>query len=163
HMTAQGIDVPIPTIAANGNHIGLAEPIIIKQHLRRDAQSIDEPTPTVTTVARVGLAEPVIMDGRRGNQAKPVSTDPIPPLDTKGGVWLAEPFVMSRHGEGAPRSIDEPTPTQVAKHSHCLISPYYGSGSGETCQSADQPLPTVTSKGRFGMVVPVTHSDRSNR
>ena len=35
---------------------------------------------------------------------------------------LVEPFVMSRHAEGAPRSIKEPTPTQVAKHSHCLIS-----------------------------------------
>src|SRR5262249_17709659 len=54
-------------------------------------------------------------------------------------------------------------PTQVTKHSHCLISPYYGSGSGETCNSADEPLPTVTSKGRFGMVVPITHADGSNR
>jgi DNA (cytosine-5)-methyltransferase 1 len=44
-----------------------------------------------------------------------------------------------------------------------LIAPYYGSGSGETCNSADEPLPTVTSKGRFGMVVPVTHSKGSNQ
>ena len=71
---------------------------------------------------------------------------------------MVEPFVISRHAEGAPRSIDEPTPTQVAKHSHVLISPYYGSGSGETCASAEAPLPTVTSKGRFGVVIPVTQS-----
>ncbi len=66
--------------------------------------------------------------------------------------------MLSRHAEGSARSIDDPTPTQVAKHSHLLISPYYGSGSGETCVTGDVPLPTVTSKGRFGMVVPVTQS-----
>lgn len=59
--------------------------------------------------------------------------------------------------------FDEPTPTQVAKQSHVLISPYYGSGSGETCQSAEEPLPTVTSKGRFGMVVPITHAGGIDR
>lgn len=207
HMSAQGIDLPIPTVAANGTHIGLAQPIIIKQHFRRDAQSVDEPAPTVTTVARVGLAEPFVFatgstgaprdvgdplptittggagsanpgcarpmlaelfilnrhgDGYGETRAHSVD-DPAPTANCDGGGYVVEPFVMSRHAEGAPRSIDEPTPTQVAKHSHCLISPYYGSGSGETCQSADQPLPTVTSKGRFGMVVPVTHSDGSNR
>lgn len=71
---------------------------------------------------------------------------------------LVEPFVLSRQGGGAPRSIDEPTPAQVAKHSHVLISPYYGSGSGETCTSAAEALPTLTAKARFAMVVPVTQS-----
>jgi DNA (cytosine-5)-methyltransferase 1 len=70
---------------------------------------------------------------------------------------VVEPFILSRHADGAPRSTDEPTPTQVAKQSHILISPYYGSGSGETCTTAEEPLPTVTSKARFGMVVPVTN------
>jgi DNA (cytosine-5)-methyltransferase 1 len=51
----------------------------------------------------------------------------------------------------------------VAKHSHCLISPYYGSGSGETCNTIEQPLPTVTAKARFGMVIPITHNDDSQR
>lgn len=177
HMDAQSLDLPIPTVAANGNHIG--------------------------------LAEPVIMNGRKGNQAKAVSTDPVPTLDTKGGVWLAEPILLSQHNSGAPRSASDPLPTittggaAAAERQGCarpmliepfvlsqasggapraasdplptivtggqrgsgtaLISPYYGSGSGETCVSSDEPLPTVTAKGRFGMVVPITHSDSSNR
>jgi DNA (cytosine-5)-methyltransferase 1 len=173
HMAGQSVDAPLPTVAANGLHIG--------------------------------LAEPVIMNGRKGNQAKPVSTDPIPTLDTKGGVWLAEPlvlsqhnsgaprsaddplptittggaaaedhpgcarpmlvepFIMSRQSEGAPRTVDEPMPTQAAVHSPVLIAPYYGSGSGETCHTAEEPLPTVTAKARFSMVMPVTHSDGSDR
>lgn len=168
HMAARGIDVPLPTIAANGGHIG--------------------------------IAEPVIMNGRKGNQAKPVSAEPVPTLDTKGGVWLAEPMVLSQHNSGAarsaddplptittggagtdrregcarpmlvepfvlsqasggaPRGVTEPIPTAPTGGAHALISPYYGSGSGETCVSAEEPLPTVTSKGRFGMVVPVTQS-----
>ncbi len=50
HMAGQSIDGPMPTIAAGGNHIGLAEPIII--------------------------------NGRRNNRGKSVSTDPVPTLDT---------------------------------------------------------------------------------
>lgn len=172
HMAAQGLDQPLPTIAANGTHIG--------------------------------IAEPVIMNGRKGNQAKPVSTEPIPTLDTKGGVWLAEPILLSQHNSGAarsandplptittggagaekregcarpmliepfilsqasggaPRPVGEPIPTAPTGGAHALISPYYGSGSGETCVSAEEPLPTVTSKGRFGVVVPVTHTQGGN-
>lgn len=134
HATAQGLDLPLPTLTAGGTHLALAQPFVLNRHGdgygATRAHSIDEPTPTA---------------------------------NCDGGGFLVEPFVMSRHGGGAPREIDEPTPTQVAKHSHCLISPYYGSGSGETCQTADEPLPTVTSKARFGMVIPITHSDGSNR
>ena len=163
HMAAQGIDMPLPTIAAGGNHIGIAQPVIVNMKGRSTASGSDEPLPTQTAHApHLFSAEPVIVNGRKGNKAKAVSTDPVPTLDTKGGVWLAEPFVLSRQGGGAPRAIDEPTPAQVAKHSHVLVSPYYGSGSGETCTNAEEPLPTVTAKARFGMVVPVTHSNSGN-
>ncbi|WP_238180453.1 DNA cytosine methyltransferase [Methylobacterium haplocladii] len=243
HMAAQGMDGPLPAITAGGTHIGLAQPMLIKQNFRRDVQGVDEPAPTVMTQARIGVAEPVIvnMKGQSladgvglplptqtahaahiylaepfvmapGSTGAPRATEsPLPTITTGGaesedpgcarpmpvepfvvsaahGVdaseadphsrrtksvdepigtvhagggnfGVVEPFVFSRHAEGAPRSIDEPTPTQVAKHSHVLISPYYGSGSGETCTEAEVPLPTVTSKGRFGMVVPVTQSN----
>jgi DNA (cytosine-5)-methyltransferase 1 len=65
-----------------------------------------------------------------------------------------------------PRAASDPLPTIVTGGQRgsgtALISPYYGTGSGETCNSVDEPLPTVTSKGRFGMVVPVTHSKSGN-
>ena len=44
-----------------------------------------------------------------------------------------------------------------------LIAPYYGSGSGEACSSIDKPLPTVTTRARLGLVMPVTHGKRGNR
>lgn len=170
HMAGQSLDRPLPTVAAGGLHIGLAQPFLVKQHFRRDTQSVDEPTPAATTVARTALVEPFIVSAAHGNSAGDATADsrrvrdldaPLGTVHAGGGNFaVVEPLVLSRHAEGAARSLDEPT--QVAKHSHCLISPYYGSGSGETCQSAEDPLPTVTSRGRFGMVVPVTHSQGGN-
>ena len=196
HMAAQSLDVPLPTVAANGGHIGLAQPVMLANrnaNAPRDPNESPIPCPTTAHGGGIAIAqpvvipardicdaaakiatdihenvlgraaEPVIINGRKGNKGKGVDEAPIPTLDTKGGVWLAEPFILSRQGGGVARPMDEPTPAQVAKHSHVLIAPYYGSGSGETCQSAEQPLPTVTSKARFGMVMPITHSDGSNR
>jgi DNA (cytosine-5)-methyltransferase 1 len=175
HMAGQSVDGPLPTIAANGTHIGLAQPIILNRHSapRGETRPVTEPIPTPTTSGGGYLVEPFIVSAAHGNDADerdPNSRrcksldEPIGTIHAGGGNFaVAEPFIMSRHAEGAPRSVDEPTPTQVAKQSHLLISPYYGSGSGETCTSGSEPLPTVTSKGRFGMVVPITHADGSNR
>jgi DNA (cytosine-5)-methyltransferase 1 len=48
-------------------------------------------------------------------------------------------------------------PGMTGRLGSALIAPYYGSGSGGTCSSTDRPLPTVTTKARFGLVMPVTH------
>ena len=185
HMAAQDLDQPVPTIAASGTHIGLAQPIIVSPRLAEPfvmapgssgaPRAADDPLPTITTggagskdpgCARPMLVEPFILNrhGADGGAGRATAVEePTPPATTSGAGYLIEPFILSRQGGGAPRSIEEPTPTQCAKHSQVLISPYYGSGSGETCQSAAEPLPTVTSKARFGMVVPITHADGSQR
>lgn len=175
HMAGQSVDSPLPTIAANGTHIGLAQPIILSNHNSGAPRGANaDPLPTITTggagaAKREGCARPMLAQafiisprqGKEGAGPRPRSAENPLPTITAGGsqVAVVEPFILSRHAEGAPRSLDEPTPTQVAKQSHVLISPYYGSGSGETCQSAENPLPTVTAKARFGMVVPVTNGN----
>ncbi|MNS72038.1 C-5 cytosine-specific DNA methylase [compost metagenome] len=132
HMSAQGVDQPVPTIAANGLHIGLAQPMLLAN--------------------------------RTNNVAKDPATSPVPCLTTApgGGIAVIEPFVLSQASGGSPRAVSNPIPTQTTGGNgaaHALISPYYGSGSGETCTSADEVLPTVTTKARFGMVVPVTNKN----
>ena len=207
------VDGPLPTQSTHAS-MAMVEPIILSQHNSGAPRSSEDPLPTITTggagaedhpgCARPMLVEPFVINGRRGNQPLGVDEAPIPTLDTKGGVWLAEPFVatvahgnspddetadsrrvhsvddplgalhagggkfavvepfvLSQASGGAPREVQEPLPTQTTGGhggAHALISPYYGSGSGETCNSAEEPLPTVTAKARFGMVVPVTHS-----
>lgn len=179
-------DDPLPTITTGGASVddrpGCARPMIVEPFVMaaahgtskeepnphdRRVKSVDEPLGTVHAGGgNFGVVEPFILNrhgDNGGTRAHPVD-EPVPTLDCRGAGYLVESsFVLSRQGGGAPRSVDDPTPAQVAKHSHVLISPYYGSGSGETCQSAEEPLPTVTSKGRFGMIMPVTHSDGSNR
>lgn len=286
HCDARGLDIPFPTIHAAGTHLGLVEPFVVGNRENNTGKPIDGPMPGATTATGGGIAvvQPLIMNGRKNNKAKPVSADPIPTLDTKGGVWLAEPFIatvahgndprerdpnsrrcnslddpmqaqhagggkfalvepfiLNRHGDngghcrassldvptptataagggyvvepfilsphnsgaprsseepfsaftlggsgnvdhpgcarhavvepfvlsqasgGAPRATEEPMPTVPGGGAHALIAPYYGSGSGKTCSSSNEPLPAATTKARFGIVVPVTHNDGSNR
>lgn len=205
--TASSAEEPLPTQTAHAPHLFSAEPIVISpRHGKVGAgprpRGVEHPLPTITAGgSQMAVAEPVIMNGRKGNQAKGVSTEPIPTLDTKGGVWLAEPLVLSQHNSGAARSADDPLPTITtggaatevhpgcarpmlvepfvlsqasggaprsvaepiptmttggAGGAHALIMSYYG--MSEVAGSCDAPLPTVTTKDRFGMVVPVTQS-----
>lgn len=175
HMAAQDVGRPLPTLAANGQHVGLAEPVVCGNRTNNIAKSVDDPLGAATTTTGGGffLVEPFVVSAAHGNEEGDRTADtrrvksadePLGAIHAGGGNFgVVEPFVLSRQGEGAPRSVDEPTPAQVAKHSHVLISPYYGSGSGETCSSGDEPLPSVTTRDRFGMVVPITHADASNR
>lgn len=136
HMAGQSVDAPLPTIAANGGHIGLAQPVVLSQHSSGAPRSADDPLPTLTT-------------GGAGAVEHPGCARPM----------LIEPFVLSQGAGGVPRSVKDPVPTIPTDGAHALISPYYGSGSGETCTSDAEPLPTVTVKGRFGVVVPVTNGN----
>lgn len=180
HMAAQGIDAPLPTIAANGQHIGLAQPVILSQHNSGAPRRADDPLPTITTggaaseerqgCARPMLIEPFVATVAHGNDAK--ERDPNSrransvddPLGTVHGDGVAyavvEPFVMSRHAEGAPRSAEEPIPTQTTVHSPVLVTAYYGANT--SCKPVEEPLDTITTQDRFGVVVPVTHSQGGN-
>jgi DNA (cytosine-5)-methyltransferase 1 len=169
HMGAQGLDQPLPTIAANGTHIGLAEPVIVNMKGQSTATGVGDPLPTQTAHAgHLYAAEPVIMNGRKGNQAKPASTEPVPTLDTKGGVWLAEPMVLSQHNSGAARSAGEPLPTITTggagaeTHVGCarpmLVEPFilnrHGENGGVRAHPVAEPMPTANCRGAGYVVEP---------
>lgn len=212
------VSAPIPSLAAGGNHIGIAEPIILNRHSapRGEARPVSKPVPTPTSsgagylvepfvlatgstgaprstkepiptattggagtedrpgCARPMLVEPFIATVAHGNDAAESSPDsrraqstktPLGTIHAGGGKYgLVEGFILSQASGGAPRPVEQPMPTATTDGAHALITPYYGSGSGETCTSAKKsPLPSVTTKARFGMVMPVTHADGTNR
>jgi DNA (cytosine-5)-methyltransferase 1 len=149
HMAARGIDLPLPTITTGGagadDHPGCARPMLVE--------------PFVATVAHGNSPGDVTADQRRCKRID----DPLGTMHAGGGKFaLVEPFVLSQASGGAARPTTEPLPTIVTGGQRgsgtALISPYYGQGSGETCTSVDEALPTVTTKGRLGVVVPVTQS-----
>lgn len=213
HMDGQSVGGPLPTIAANGTHIGLAQPVIVRadMHGRKSpgARGADDPLMTLTTHSGIAVAEPFVLSnlsaGAPRNAEQPLPTittggagsekqgcarpmlvepfvlnrhgdnggtrahptsEPLPTTDCRGAGYVVEPFIAKVHGVDATderpherrvKSVDEPLGTQHSGgNDFALISPYYG--ATEQCKSAAEPLPTVTSKDRFGVVIPVTHA-----
>ena len=182
--TASSAAEPLPTQTAHAAHlfcaemaiatdggIAVVEPFVINGRRGNQPKGVNvEPIPTLDTKGGVWLAEPFIATIAHGNSPGDVTADsrrahsvadPVGAVSAGGNAFaLIEPFVLSQASGGAPRSVGDPVPTIPCDGAHALIAPYYGTGSGETCAPGTSPLPTITSKGRFGVVVPVTHCSR---
>jgi len=181
-MAAQGIDQPLPTIAANGTHIGLAQPVLLNGRKGNKAQGVSEaPVPTLDTKGGVWLAEPFVLSQHNSGSPR-AAADPLPTVTTGGAAsekrqgcarpMLVEPFILNRHGDNGgvrAHSTETPAPTVTNRGNGYLIEPvekalvtsYYG--ASKTPQSTADPLPTVTTKDRFGIVVPITHAGGLDR
>jgi DNA (cytosine-5)-methyltransferase 1 len=134
--------------------------VILRNHM--DAQSVDEPLPTVCAGGtHIGLAEPFLLNrhGENGSVRCHDLVDPIPTVTYRGVGYVVEAFILSPHAGAAPRAVAEPMPGMTCGGAHALIAPYYTHGSGQSCSGTDQPLPTVTTKARFALVTPVTYGD----
>ncbi len=170
HMAARDIELPLPTVAANGGHIGIAQPVLIstRQHTGGPApRSATAPLPTiVATDSRIAIAEPFML-GQHFDRRERSLREPMPAATTISRIGMVQPFVLSQASGGAPRAVADPLPTIVTGGERgsgtALITPYYGGGSGRTCKSTEEPLDTVTTLDRFGLVVPITNGSGGNR
>ncbi len=124
---------PIRTVTtAKGGDQALAVPLVAQYYgATATAQSVAEPVPSVTTKARFGLAEPVVMRGNVGTgctgDMRPAS-EPMPTITCSESLALAEPFLVPNFGEApgqTPRthSIDDPMPTVTATGHVQLAAP----------------------------------------
>ncbi len=171
HMGAASINAPLPTITAGGKHVGVAEPVLTPFLLNRHGDngsvrvhSVEKPVPTATTRGAGYLVEPditpfTLSQGSKG--APRACSEPLPTILGAGAVSLTEAVIVNMKGKSTASPIGAPVPTLTAHAKHIavaepLIAPYYGSGSGETCKSAESPLDTVTAKARFALVEPST-------
>lgn len=128
------------------------------------SSTVDEPTPAITTVARIGLATPVVVqtDQTGGNGAYVRSADePLPAVVTKQNLGLAtpsiEPFVQGNREHNAARSMDEPIPTATSSTGGGMhvVSPFLmAMGGGGEPRSADEPVPTIVGKGGGSVTMP---------
>lgn len=165
--SARSIDRPLPTVTANGQHIGLAQPFIVAYHDGHDYErryhDLDRPLPTLDTSNRFGLCEPFILaTGHNEDPARRVRSidEPLSTVVTKAEHCLVEPFVIGQQSCAAPRNVGEPLPTVAGKGAISLVEPYlvkyYGTGGA---RSVDIPLDTLTTKHRFGLVEPFVAED----
>lgn len=164
HADGRSIGQPLPTVAAAGNHIGLAEPFMVKQNFRRDTVGIDQPAPTIMTEARVGLAQPVVVN-MKGQSTSSGVAEPLPTQTSHAGhLYVAEPFVMAPGSTGAPRMAGDPLPTITtggagAADPGCarpmLVEPFVLSRHAEGApHSINEPTPTQVAKHSHVLISP---------
>ncbi|KZC99728.1 MULTISPECIES: DNA cytosine methyltransferase [unclassified Thalassospira] len=161
------VDEPLRTVTATPKGGGMAlSCAYLSQHnnTSADSRSADAPLSTVTnTGSQQGLIAAHVTKFRNGATGH-AATDPLATV-TSGGKMTrpggANPLgVVSsnliklrgtcQHGQ----PVTEPVPTVTAGGFHlgevrAFLMKYYGTGEGQVC---DDPLGTVTSKERFGLV-----------
>ena len=163
---------PIRTVTtAKGGDQAMAVPLVAQYYgATATAQSVAEPVPSVTTKARFGLAEPVLMRAGHGDSdgrdpaSRVLDADaPMPALTGSNEMALAEPIVMRGNvgtgRTGDMRTASEPMPTITCSESLALAEPFAlpvtHHGDHRT-HGMDEPLPTITgaNRGELGLALP---------
>lgn len=166
HMAGRSLDVPIPTVSAGGQHVGLCEPFLMHITHGQDAgrvHDVGEPVPTITTANRgeLALCEPFVLQQQSGGVPRSVS-EPIPTVAAKGAISLIEPFIITPGGARLrqPSDINSPLPTVTCSDRFAVaqpfIVPFFGERDGQDprTHSVDDPLPAVTSHGAGALIEP---------
>lgn len=106
HADARSLDEPVPTLAAQGQHIGLVEPKPFLLHITHGddvgrVHDVDKPVPTITTAHRgeMAVCQPVIVANNAHNVPKPVD-EPLGTVTGGNRLYLAEPMSLSVRSDG---------------------------------------------------------------
>lgn len=163
HMDGQSIDGPLPTIAAEGQHAGLAQPFIVPfrsedGHKRPRVKSIDDPLQTITTENPIGLAEAMLLPQGGGGVLRPIS-EPVPTVATDGAIGLVESFIITPGGADLRngRSVAQPLPTVTASDRFGVVEPFVvAMEHGGKVLDINDPVPTITTAkgGAFAVAEP---------
>ncbi len=155
-VRGEKLDKPLHTVTTENRH-ALVTPIITKLRRNCDASSVNEPLHTITSGGNHHALTCAFLakhyTGATGSQlTKPLGT--VTSIDHHSLVSAVMVPIDNVGGKGVPvHPIDEPLRTITKENRHALVSAflikYYSQGDG---QNITDPLHTVTSKGRFGLV-----------
>lgn len=156
HMDGKPLDGPVPSLAANGQHVGLATPLIIRYH-KGDARSTDEPIPTQTQTECFAMAEPFLFPHQKFGEVGADSLDnPHRTIDATNGRLngIVEPIILNHrvHDRECVNSADEPLRTIRASSGTIQVAepfmmPVTHAGD-RAPHSMESPLPTITTANR---------------
>jgi DNA (cytosine-5)-methyltransferase 1 len=176
---ARGVNGPIHgTTGAHGGGIFLPLAFLLAQGCNGAPQLADRaPVPSLTTVARIQLIEPVVSSfviGQHGGAVARETGEPLPTIACGGAISLvqpfASPFVLNRHGENGAgcrgRHVDLPLPTATRSGAGYLVEPYLAVMKGlSESASIDRPAPAITTRRHLAVIEPflltVNHSSRT--
>jgi DNA (cytosine-5)-methyltransferase 1 len=159
--TLRSIDQPIGTVVTKANSC-VVEPFLLGQQSCAAPRGMGEPSPTIATAGAVSLTECFLTTagGTEGQGRNPHSLeDPLGAVltnDRRALVQLEPSMVTVTHSGGERhRSVDRPMPTVTRSMGEGVTEPYlveyFGTG---TTASVDDPLESVTTKPRSGLVIP---------
>lgn len=154
---------PLATITNNGN-FSLVEPFILPQRSDATARDVDRPCPTITTTSRgIAVVEPFVIQTDQTGRPGVIRdvADPLATVVTKQSMALIEPFVLGQQSGSKPRSTTKPLPTVATGGAISLVEPYITKfyGTAKDGQPVTDPLDTITSKDRFGLVEPQANGE----
>jgi DNA (cytosine-5)-methyltransferase 1 len=170
---ARSTNQPLPTLSTDGA-IALVEPFLVPMYGERPTQeprthSVDEPVPTIPASGggKFGVVQPFIVDAAHGNDAKSGSPssrtrsldEPLGTVTGSNRFAVAEPFIVqTSHGQRL-HDIDNPLPTVTTARcgDFAVAEPFITkyNGTAKTAQSVADPLDTISTRDRFGLVQPV--------
>ncbi len=151
---------PLRTICAEvkGGHFAVVSAFLSKHYggnYTGAGAELSDPLHTVTTVDHHALVT-AQLSKFHGKDAGGEITDPLPTVLTKAKQALVTSSLVKLRGtckHGQP--VTEPMPTITAGGTHvgevrAFLLKYYGTNIGH---AADEPLQTITTKHRFGLVM----------
>ena len=161
------LSTALSTILSIREH-GFVKPTLVKYYGQSHSSDVDQPLPALTTKARYGLADPILVElnhgngarGARGDDGRSHSVDkPLGSLTTSRGIGLARPILIQtgQAGENGSHALppEQPAPELTPTVKPYLI-PNFGERDGQEprIHDVDNPLPTVTSGGAGALVSP---------
>lgn len=154
--TPKSVDVPLPTVCAEGSQAKLVEAFIMSAGGPVcSPRSVDLPVGTVLCRDHRAIVEPFLVPQNSSNGPRSIDTPAPTVTTTSRGIGLVEAALLPQGGGGVLRPVDEPVPTVHCDGAIALVEPYlisyYGTGGPK---SVDNPLKTVTAKDRMGLVRP---------
>ena len=163
----RSIDQPLPTVTANGQHIGLCEPFLLSQASGGAPRPVDEPVPTICGKGAVQVIEPFLLPFFVEGLSRDGGDEKATTAAGHSAGSVVRPFLVAAGGpEGKgrnPKSVDEPLDTVLTENHDALIQPFLvavnhsdgkTTAANDRCRPVDDPLPTLTCKNGFGVVEP---------
>jgi len=134
----------------------VADPFLVYLRGTGTANSVYEPTPTITAGGtHLGVAQPFQFKamGRNPGATKPV-TDPLPTIvAARENHAVVVPFITKYNGQGDDQrnhSVDEPLRTLDTSNRFGVVAPYLvdvnHGGQDARCRDPRAPLTTITTK-----------------
>lgn len=124
HAAGRSIDAPVPTLAAEGQHIGIAQAFLLGQHGGATLRPVAYPAPTIAASGAIGLAEAVLVAMEHGGRTLSVE-NPVPTITTAraGAIGVAEAFLQTYYGNAGFVPVSDPVPTVTTKDRVALVQP----------------------------------------